>query len=196
MVDRRGIPLALLLSGANIHDSRLQSELHPFVNSVTSRDPSYEYYGGGRTECYWTEKSFRGWVPDNIGGWEASSYLGKLIHFGFATTGIATCEPPPPPPPPGPLSASIAASPPYYTASPAGGFPPYTYLWEACAIDCTGGGGAASPAWRVVSPNTVVHGWQFVSTELQIYWAERQWNLRLTVTDSHSSQAQAEYFVP
>ena len=41
---------------------------HPFVYSVASRDPSYEYYGGGRTECYWAEKMFRGWVPDNIGG--------------------------------------------------------------------------------------------------------------------------------
>jgi len=68
------------------------SESNPFINQVTSRDSSYEYFGGRRTECYWTEKSFRGWVPDSIGGGEAASYLSKLIYWGFATTGVSGCQ--------------------------------------------------------------------------------------------------------
>ena len=180
------------------NDWNIGSESHPFVNSVASRDPSYEYYGGGRTECYWTEKSFRGWVPDAIGGFEVSSYLGKLVHFGFATTGIATCDSPPPPPP-APLSTSISAASPDYTASPVGGFPPYTSYWEWCGIDCDGGGGGgelAASAGGGVHPNTIVHGWQFLSTDWTVYWNQGQRWLRLTVTDSQSQQAVATYFVP
>ena len=168
---------------------------HPFVNGVVSRDSSYEFYGGGRTECYWSDIDFRGWVPDNIGGWEATPYVYKLLYFGFGTTSLASCGSQPPPPPP-PLSASIAVEAPYYTAVPAGGYPPYTYLWEACAIDCAGGGGELSPALGVVRPYTVVHGWQSFSTELQVYWTSSGWNLRLTVADLQNAQAQAQYYVP
>jgi len=120
-----------------------------------------------------------------------------MIHQGFATTGLASCDPPTPPLPPLPLSVSISAAPPENTASPVGGFPPYTYLWEACAIDCTGGGGdAAAPAFRAVRPYLVAHGWHFLSTAVQVYWNPSQWNLRVTVTDSQNGQAQAQYFVP
>lgn len=68
------------------------SEAHPFINQVTSRDPSYEYYGGERTECYWTEKRFRGWVPDSIGGGDSDSYLSWLKLWGFASTGVSGCQ--------------------------------------------------------------------------------------------------------
>ncbi len=60
------------------------SQSHPFIDVVTSRDPSYEYYGLGRTESFWTDKRFRGWVPDSIGGGDASSYHSKLVTYGFA----------------------------------------------------------------------------------------------------------------
>lgn len=68
------------------------SEAHPLINQVTSRDQSYEYYGSGRTECLWTEKRFRGWVPDSIGGGDSKSYLGKLQYWGLATTGVVGCS--------------------------------------------------------------------------------------------------------
>jgi len=167
------------------------SESHPWVNGVVSRDPTYEYNGRGRVECYWTERSFRGWVPDDIGGGQASSYLSKLLHFGFAATGVASCAPPPPPPPPAPLSVTITPSPPYYAANAAGGAAPYAYLWQACALDCYRGGDAA-PSARGTTPNTVVHGWQVVGTSAQLWWDYGQWTLRVTVTDSEGAQAQAQ----
>jgi hypothetical protein len=68
------------------------SQAHPFINQVTSRDPSYEYYGQGRTECFWTDKAFRGWVPDNIGGGQSTSYLTTLRAWRVATTGVTGCN--------------------------------------------------------------------------------------------------------
>lgn len=172
------------------------SEAHPLINGVASRDPSYENYGGGRVECYWTEKRFRGWVPDSIGGGDTDSYPSKLAQWGFATTGVASCDPsPPPPPPPPPLSNSITVSTPYYTANPSGGYPPYTYLWEDCGIDCTGGSSSAGTS-SGTQPYTVGSGWQYLSNSQQVYWTSSGWYLRSTVTDSHGTQAQAQYYVP
>ncbi len=68
------------------------SEAYPFINQVTSRDSSYEYYGLGRTECFWTDKPFRGWVPDSIGGGQSTSYLTTLRYWGLATTGVTGCS--------------------------------------------------------------------------------------------------------
>lgn len=55
----------------------------PFYDCVASRDPSYEYFGLGRTECFWTQKDFRGWVPDSIGGGQAGPYSVVLANQGF-----------------------------------------------------------------------------------------------------------------
>jgi hypothetical protein len=59
------------------------SHAHPLINCVVSRDPTYEYYGNGRHECFWTGSDFAGWVPDNIGGDRASSYGPQLTAAGF-----------------------------------------------------------------------------------------------------------------
>jgi hypothetical protein len=96
--------------------------------------------------------------------------------------------------PPPTLDNWIHADPPHYTAEPSGGYPPYTYLWEVCAIDCTGG--ERAPTARGAHPNTVVHGWQFLSREQQVHWPTSQWNLRSTVTDFQAQQAEALYHVP
>jgi hypothetical protein len=45
--------------------------------------PPYEYYGGGRLECYWTSQRFRGWIPTTVGGAEADIH-GVMLHaMGF-----------------------------------------------------------------------------------------------------------------
>jgi hypothetical protein len=31
-------------------------------------------------------------VPNSIGGYDADSYLSKLKHWGFATTGVSGCQ--------------------------------------------------------------------------------------------------------
>lgn len=54
------------------------------IDCVVSRNPSYEYYGMGRQECYWTARNFRGWVPDSIGGGDSgTSYSSILSNFVF-----------------------------------------------------------------------------------------------------------------
>lgn len=55
----------------------------PFIDCVASRNPAYEFYGSGRTECFWTVKDFRGWVPDSIGGGYAGKYSDILDERGF-----------------------------------------------------------------------------------------------------------------
>jgi hypothetical protein len=51
---------------------------------VVSRNTSYEYYGSGRQECYWTTTpSFRGWIPTTIGGAVAPPYSPMLQDWGF-----------------------------------------------------------------------------------------------------------------
>lgn len=55
----------------------------PFADCVASVNPSYAYYGAGRTECYWTSKSFRGWVPDSVGGGQSGTYSTILTGLGF-----------------------------------------------------------------------------------------------------------------
>ncbi|HEU5466878.1 MAG TPA: hypothetical protein VFU75_08305 [Gemmatimonadales bacterium] len=50
---------------------------------MVSNNPSYEYYAGGRVECYWTIKPFRGWVPDSIGGDQSTDYSDILWARGF-----------------------------------------------------------------------------------------------------------------
>ena len=97
--------------------------------------------------------------------------------------------------PPPALDNWIYVQAPTYTAEPSGGYPPYSYLWEVCALDCEGGGERA-PIADGVHPNTVVHGWQYLSSQYQVYWTSSGWNLRSTVTDTQSQQARAEYHVP
>ena len=48
-----------------------------------SRNPSFEYYGSGRYECYWTGVDFRGWIPTSVGGAVAGSYSPVLQAMGF-----------------------------------------------------------------------------------------------------------------
>jgi hypothetical protein len=98
-------------------------------------------------------------------------------------------------PPPPSLIDSIYAAAPYYYAEPLGGYAPYTYLWEWCAINCSGGGGNA-PAASGVSPNQVAKGWQVLSTSASVYWTMSGSILRSTVTDTHSQRAVATYNVP
>lgn len=52
-------------------------------NCVVSLNPSYFYYGSGKTECYWTGARFRGWVPDSVPGDDADPYGPKLLYWGF-----------------------------------------------------------------------------------------------------------------
>lgn len=54
------------------------------IDCVASRNPSYEFYGAGRLECYWTTLNFRGWVPDSVGGKDSgTSYTSILANFAF-----------------------------------------------------------------------------------------------------------------
>lgn len=53
------------------------------LDCVQSRDPTYEYSGQGRQECYWSVQSFRGWVPNSIGGGQAGKYGEILMPHGF-----------------------------------------------------------------------------------------------------------------
>jgi len=99
--------------------------------------------------------------------------------------------------PPQSLTNSIVQSGYYFTANPAGGQQPYTYLWEWCGIGCDGGGGELAPPARPgVRPNVISQGWQVLSTERTVYWRESQRWLRSTVTDSQNQQAVATYWVP
>lgn len=50
---------------------------------IESSNPSYLYYGSGRTECYWTVKPFQGWIPDSVGGANSSPYSEILEDMGF-----------------------------------------------------------------------------------------------------------------
>lgn len=50
---------------------------------TASASTSYEYYGSGRLECYWTSQSFRGWIPAYIGGGAAAAYSPRLLDQGF-----------------------------------------------------------------------------------------------------------------
>jgi len=60
------------------------SQLHTAgQDCMTSGNPSYEYYGAGRIECYWSGQEFRGWVPDSIGGPSSDPYINRLQAFGF-----------------------------------------------------------------------------------------------------------------
>ncbi len=59
------------------------SSNHPIINCVVSRVPSYEYYGSGRQECFWTGSEFSGWIPDNVGGDRADPYGPQLRAAGF-----------------------------------------------------------------------------------------------------------------
>ena len=100
--------------------------------------------------------------------------------------------------PPPPLTNTIAKDGYNYTAYPSGGYTPYQYLWEACALDCDGGGdGLLAPsAVGGVVPNLPVHGWQYEGNQQQLYWTSSGWQLRSTVTDGHSTQAVATYVTP
>lgn len=113
--------------------------------------------------------------------------------FSVATTTTTASLYHNPPPPPPPLSNGIFANPPSYMATPTGGYTPYTYYWEWCAIECDGD--PLSPAGGV-NPDEVAHGWQFLSTSQQTTWSKRDVTLRNTVTDAHSAQAVATHYVP
>lgn len=61
----------------------LGSRSHHTIDCVVSRDPSYIYYGSGRTECAWTYQRFRGWMPTTIGGDDSDPCSPKLADWGF-----------------------------------------------------------------------------------------------------------------
>lgn len=49
---------------------------------MPTSNPSHPYYGSGRQECYWTERRFRGWFPESVGGADSDPYsplLGNLL---------------------------------------------------------------------------------------------------------------------
>jgi hypothetical protein len=50
---------------------------------MPSSDPSYQYYGSGRQECYWTTRRFRGWIPMTVGGADSDPYEPILRNAGF-----------------------------------------------------------------------------------------------------------------
>jgi hypothetical protein len=56
-----------------------------WIDCVYSQNPNYEYYNhpNKRTECYWTTKRFRGWVPNTIGGGDAEDYSIRLSRVQF-----------------------------------------------------------------------------------------------------------------
>ena len=53
------------------------------IDCVASRNSSYEYYGSGKLECYWTDQRFRGWIPLNVGGADSDAYSPQLGLMGF-----------------------------------------------------------------------------------------------------------------
>lgn len=73
---------ARVIAGANLN---LGSRAYHSSNQdcVASTNTSYEHYGSGRLECYWTTQNFRGWIPTTIGGAESSSYSSVLSSQGF-----------------------------------------------------------------------------------------------------------------
>jgi hypothetical protein len=96
------------------------------------------------------------------------------------------------------LSNSISQDSSYfYSARPSGGYPPYVAsYWEVCGLDCFGGGGdLVAREGGGVGPNTIAHGWQFLSTDWTVYWDISQRWLRSTVTDSQNQQAIATYHI-
>ena len=50
---------------------------------MVTTNPAHWYYGSGRTECYWTSKRFRGWVPTNVSGLDSDPYSSQLGTMGF-----------------------------------------------------------------------------------------------------------------
>ncbi len=73
---------ARVVSGAslNIGSRAMHSSSQ---DCMQSSNPSYQYYGSGRLECYWTEARFRGWIPTWVGGADADPYTAKLESMGF-----------------------------------------------------------------------------------------------------------------
>ena len=73
---------ARVAAGASLD---LGSRSHHSVaqNCMVSSNPSYQYYGAGRQECYWTSQPFRGWIPTSVGGAEAGPYSTRLQERGF-----------------------------------------------------------------------------------------------------------------
>jgi hypothetical protein len=61
------------------------SRSHRLKDCVVSRNPAWQFYGTGKTECYWSssDPNFRGWYPDNIGGGAAEPYGELLANLGF-----------------------------------------------------------------------------------------------------------------
>jgi hypothetical protein len=57
----------------------------PMQDSMPSSNNSYEHYGKGRYEAYWTSKPFRGWIPDSVAPTALASdpYSAKLAQQGF-----------------------------------------------------------------------------------------------------------------
>jgi len=101
-----------------------------------------------------------------------------------------------------PLTNSITRNGYTYTANPAGGLSPYSYVWEALAVPCepenviAEDGRLGSGGQGGVRPHSVVCGWQPVGSSRSLYWTLPQRTLRSTVTDAQSSTAVAEYQVP
>jgi hypothetical protein len=62
----------------------LGSRSMPLKNCVVSRNPTWQWYGTGKTECYWNDGDvFRAWYPDNIGGGSSGYHSDILEPLGF-----------------------------------------------------------------------------------------------------------------
>ncbi len=153
-----------------------------------------------------------GWLPDSTQFYPGLDTVGRYTltdaYHGLETResgalvaavlqrwGVPARQPPPPPL----LSNSITQQGSYFTAHPAGGRTPYSFLWEWCITNCSGGGGGgqqAAPA-RGIQPNRLSDGWTtYPSTEQSINWTgPHPATLRSTVTDASGSQAVATYYI-
>lgn len=77
------VDTSVRLSAAQIYNIGSRSSHTAGQDCWVSQDPSYLYYGSGRTECYWTPKVFRGWIPEYVGGMESGVYSTILSEQGF-----------------------------------------------------------------------------------------------------------------
>jgi hypothetical protein len=84
--DDNDTPARVFVSG----NRNIGSRAHQTINCTIAEDPAYQYYGSGRQECYWSAldslgnpTSFRGWIPESVGGPASSAYDLTLTAFDF-----------------------------------------------------------------------------------------------------------------